>query len=84
MAAPADDLPPLDPHYADRVAGAGPPDRGADREADHHAIERLLFTYARRIDAGDFAGVGQLFAEGTIATEDGTALATGAAAVEVL
>ncbi len=52
--------------------------------ADQLAIERLLRTYARRIDAGDFAGVGALFALGTIATEDGTALATGAAAVEAL
>lgn len=52
--------------------------------ADQVAIERLLLTYARRIDAGDFAGVGALFAHGTIATEDGTALATGADAVEAL
>ena len=36
--------------------------------ADQLAIERLLRTYARRIDAGDFAGVGALFALGTIAT----------------
>lgn len=60
------------------------PDHAEDRTADHLAIERLLFTYARRIDAGDFAGVGALFAEGTVATEDGTTLATGAEAVEAL
>ena len=60
------------------------PEPAEDRTADQLAIERLLFTYAGRIDAGDFAGVGDLFAEGTIATEDGTALATGAAAVEAL
>ena len=29
-------------------------------------IERLLFVYAERIDAGDFAGVGALFADGEI------------------
>lgn len=29
-------------------------------------IEQLLYTYAERIDAGDFAGVGALFADGEI------------------
>ncbi|WP_193615040.1 nuclear transport factor 2 family protein [Nocardioides lijunqiniae] len=29
-------------------------------------IENLLYTYAERIDAGDFAGVGQLFTHGRI------------------
>lgn len=48
------------------------------------AVERLLHTYAERIDAGDFAGVGELFRHGRIATEDGTVLADGAEAVEGL
>jgi 3-phenylpropionate/cinnamic acid dioxygenase small subunit len=34
---------------------------------DHHReIEDLLYEYAERIDAGDFAGVGRLFARGQI------------------
>ena len=41
------------------------------------AIERLIFGYAERIDRGDFEGVGELFAEGTIAGPDGTPLARG-------
>ncbi len=32
----------------------------------YRAIQNLLSTYAERIDAGDFAGVGQLFARGEI------------------
>ncbi|MCB1005615.1 MAG: nuclear transport factor 2 family protein [Acidimicrobiales bacterium] len=48
------------------------------------SIERLLFTYAERVDAGDFAGVGALFADGAVALEDGTELARGAEAVEAL
>lgn len=61
-------------------------ERGPAAEAHEatRAIEGLVYEYARRIDAGDFAGVGALFAEGTIATEDGSPLATGAAAVEGL
>jgi 3-phenylpropionate/cinnamic acid dioxygenase small subunit len=42
------------------------------------AIEDLLHTYAERIDAGDFAGVGALFAHGTLAGQ------AGAAAVQAL
>lgn len=60
-----------------------PADR-ADRTADHLAIERLLHEYAARIDAGDFAGVGALFADGAIAMADGTRIAEGAEAVEAL
>lgn len=56
----------------------------ADRTADHLAIERLLYEYAARIDAGDFAGVGALFADGAIALADGTRIAEGAEAVEAL
>jgi len=59
-------------------------DQLASRTADHLAIERLLFEYAARIDAGDFAGVGALFADGAIALADGTWIAEGAEAVEAL
>ena len=48
------------------------------------AIERLLYEYAARIDAGDFAGVGALFADGAIAMADGTRIAEGPEAVEAL
>ncbi|AXQ31320.1 nuclear transport factor 2 family protein [Solimonas sp. K1W22B-7] len=47
---------------------------------DHRAIERLLYRYAELIDAGDFAGVGQLFERGRIVA-GGNAVA-GAAAVQ--
>jgi ketosteroid isomerase-like protein len=52
--------------------------------SDRDEIEALIFEYARRIDDGDFAGVGALFAEGTVCGPDGTPLATGADAVEGL
>jgi 3-phenylpropionate/cinnamic acid dioxygenase small subunit len=33
---------------------------------DHRAIEHLLYRYAELIDAGDFAGIGTLFARGQV------------------
>jgi 3-phenylpropionate/cinnamic acid dioxygenase small subunit len=36
---------------------------------DHVAITNLVFRYAELIDAGDFEGVGQLFADAVITTE---------------
>ena len=48
----------------------------------YRAIQNLLSRYAELIDAGDFAGVGQLFARGSIkapASDDGV---SGAAEVE--
>lgn len=53
-------------------------------ESARAEIEALLSTYARLIDDGDFAGVGALFAAGSVCTDDGTPLATGAEAVEAL
>ena len=38
------------------------------------AIERLMFEYARLQDAGDFEGVGRLFAHGVFIRGDGTAM----------
>ena len=49
---------------------------------DTDRIRNLLGEYCWRIDAGDFAGVGELFARGVLASEDGFAFATGAAEVE--
>ncbi len=51
---------------------------------DGDRIRGLLATYCRLIDAGDFAGVGALMADAVLRTEDGTAIATGAAEVERL
>jgi len=52
--------------------------------AARDAIENLLHTYAERIDAGDFAGVGELFADAAILGPDGTPVAEGAAATQRL
>jgi 3-phenylpropionate/cinnamic acid dioxygenase small subunit len=47
-------------------------------------IEELLFTYAERIDHGDFAGVGALFADGEIRSADNGPPIRGADAVRKL
>jgi ketosteroid isomerase-like protein len=36
------------------------------QETAAEAITKLIYTYAERIDAGDFAGVGELFADATL------------------
>ena len=51
-------------------------------DGDH--IRNLLGTYCRLIDAGDFDGVGRLFADATLCTEDGTVVATGASEIAAL
>ena len=48
---------------------------------DADQVRNLLGRYCERLDAGDFDGVGALFALGRLATEDGEVLATGAAEV---
>ncbi|HSB96814.1 MAG TPA: nuclear transport factor 2 family protein [Spongiibacteraceae bacterium] len=48
----------------------------------YRAIQNLLSTYAERIDAGDFAGVGQLFARGEILAPAGDQGVQGAANVQ--
>jgi hypothetical protein len=48
-------------------------------DGDH--IRNLLGEYCHRIDAGDFEGVGELFADGVLADEDGRPMASGAAEV---
>lgn len=49
------------------------------------AIENLLYSYAERIDAGDFAGVGELFRHGCIVpTPDAEHALTGAAEVRAM
>jgi hypothetical protein len=49
--------------------------------SDGDLVRNLLGRYCERIDAGDFDGVGALFAEGRLATDDGAVLAEGAAAI---
>lgn len=46
------------------------------RADDRHAVESLLHEYARRVDAGDFDGVGELFAHATFRSETGEGTAT--------
>lgn len=46
--------------------------------SDGDQIRNLLGSYCRLIDAGDFDGLGRLFAEAILCTEDGTVIAAGA------
>ena len=48
-------------------------------DGDH--IRNLLGRYCDLVDAGDWPGVGALFARGRLVTDDGTELAAGAEAV---
>jgi 3-phenylpropionate/cinnamic acid dioxygenase small subunit len=48
---------------------------------DGDEVRNLLGRYCERIDDGDFDGVGELFAHGRLATEDGSVLAEGAEAI---
>ena len=40
------------------------------RCCDEQAVAKVLYTYAERIDAGDFAGLGDLFADAVITFEE--------------
>lgn len=48
---------------------------------DADEIRNLLGRYCEAVDAGDWEAVGELFADGALAAEDGTVLAAGADAV---
>ena len=48
------------------------------------AIPKLIYTYAERIDAGDFAGIGDLFAHATLTFEGFDNPVSGREAVEAL
>jgi hypothetical protein len=48
-------------------------------DGDH--VRNLLGRYCERIDAGDFEGVGALFADGRLATDGGAVLAEGSEAI---
>lgn len=51
---------------------------------DRAEVVELLARYAEAIDAGDFAGVGRLFADADLLDEHGTCIASGAAQIEAL
>jgi ketosteroid isomerase-like protein len=53
-----------------------------DTAAD--AIPKLIYAYAERIDAGDFAGVGELFAHATLTFEGFGDAVRGPEAIEAL
>jgi len=51
---------------------------------DCDEIRNVLGTYCELMDAADWPGVGRLFADARLVTEDGTAFAEGSAAVQAL
>ena len=53
-------------------------------DSSRAAIERLIFTYAERIDAGDLAGVAELFAEATYRSDRGGNYRGSAAVLDVV
>ena len=54
------------------------------QETAAEAITKLIYTYAERIDAGDFAGVADVFAHATLTFEGFGDAVTGREAVEAL
>ena len=65
-------------------AGEASEAREEARRGDAREIENLLYRYAERIDAGDFAGVADLFAHGEITVEGSDASTRGREAVQRL
>ena len=53
-------------------------------ETPAEAVTKLIYTYAERIDAGDFAGIGRLFAHATLTFEGFGDTVSGAEAIEAL
>ena len=54
------------------------------QETAAEAITKLIYTYAERIDAGDFAGVAEVFADATLTFEGFGDAVAGAEAIEAL
>jgi 3-phenylpropionate/cinnamic acid dioxygenase small subunit len=50
----------------------------------HEEIRNLLGRYCELMDAGDFAGLAALFADASLADEQGNVFATGAAAIQAM
>ncbi len=53
-------------------------------ETASEAITKLIYTYAERIDAGDFAGVAEVFGDATLTFEGFADAVTGRDAIEAL
>lgn len=51
---------------------------------DHEAIRRLLYRYCELMDAGEFAELAELFADGVMVDEEGTVVAEGSSGVRRL
>jgi uncharacterized protein (TIGR02246 family) len=54
------------------------------QETASEAITKLIYTYAERIDAGDFAGVAEVFADATLTFEGFGDAVAGREAIEAL
>ena len=54
------------------------------QETASEAITKLIYTYAERIDAGDFAGVAEVFADATLTFEGFGDAVAGTEAIEAL
>jgi hypothetical protein len=54
------------------------------QETPAEAVTKLVYTYAERIDAGDFAGIGALFEHATLTFEGYGATVSGPEAIEAL
>jgi 3-phenylpropionate/cinnamic acid dioxygenase small subunit len=57
---------------------------GAGTWESHHAITTLMFRYAECVDAADFDGIGELFADAVITNEGVAGEIAGAEAVKQL
>jgi 3-phenylpropionate/cinnamic acid dioxygenase small subunit len=57
---------------------------GAGEWASHHAITSLMYRYAECVDAADFGGIGELFADGEITNAGVPGAIVGADAVASL
>ncbi len=68
----------------DATAETGPPDATVVRAAAGWAVTQLIYTYAERIDEGDFAGVAELFEHATLTFEGFGDAVTGRDAIEKL
>jgi ketosteroid isomerase-like protein len=60
------------------------PQSGFVQETPTEAITKLIYTYAERIDLGDFAGVGELFDHATLTFEGFGDAVSGREAIEAL
>lgn len=74
----------VEPSKAETSGSSNGRVRASEPGNARNAIENLLYLYAERIDAGDFSGVGELFARATLLDPNGELLAAGRDEVEAL